>query len=165
MSNEDKKGVVLSSDALEFYKDEDGKRYMEVMIPNFWRKYFTDKTKFPNDKAIFEYLNKPENQKILFGVGARIPHQAMSSTEVFKVAGFLDESMGSTVVVPSEIVAKAGSDFDIDKLNMYLKSIYLDKFDNIRLVDYKGSEEATKEFYANVFDEVLESKKKKQMKL
>ena len=156
LSNEDKKGVVLSSDALEFYKDEDGKRYMEVMIPNFWRKYFTDKTKFPNDKAIFEYLNKPENQKILFGVGARIPHQAMSSTEVFKVAGFLDESMGSTVVVPSEIVAKAGSDFDIDKLNMYLKSVYVDANGKVKLVEYQGNKEATMDFFAKVYEDRIQ---------
>jgi hypothetical protein len=156
LSEQDKKSVVLSSDALEFYKDEDGKRYMEVMIPNFWRKYFTDKIKFPDDKAIFEYLNKSENQKILFGVGARIPHQAMSSTEAFKVAGFLDASMGSTVVVPSEIVAKAGSDFDIDKLNMYLKSVYTDVNGNVKLIEYKGSKEATMDFYTKVYEDRIQ---------
>jgi hypothetical protein len=156
LSEQDKKGVVLSSDALKFYENEDGKRYMEVMIPNFWRKYFTDKTKFPDDKAILEYLNKPENQKILFGVGARIPHQAMSSTEVFKVAGFLDESMGSTVVVPSEIVAKAGSDFDIDKLNMYLKSVYTDANGNVKLIEYQGSKEATMDFFAKVYEDRIQ---------
>ena len=156
LSEQDKKGVVLSSKNLKFYENENGKRYMEVMIPNFWRKYFTDKTKFPNDKAIFEYLNKPENQKILFGVGARIPHQAMSSTEVFKVAGFLDESMGSTVVVPSEIVAKAGSDFDIDKLNMYLKSVYVDANEKVKLVEYQGNKEATMDFFAKVYEDRIQ---------
>ena len=156
LSEQDKSSVVLSSDALKFYENEDGKRYMEVMIPNFWKKYFTDKTKFPDDKAIFEYLNKPENQKILFGVGARIPHQATSSTEVFKIAGFLDSSMGSTVVVPSEIVAKAGSDFDIDKLNMYLKSVYVDVNGNIKAVEYKGSKEATMEFYTKVYEDRIQ---------
>ena len=152
LSNEDKKGVVLSSDALKFYENEDGKRYMEVMIPNFWRKYFTGMT----DEKILEYLNKPENQKILFGVGFRIPHQAMSSTEVFKVVGFLDESMGSTVVVPSEIVAKAGSDFDIDKLNMYLKSVYTDANGNVKLIEYQGSKEATMEFFAKVYEDRIQ---------
>jgi hypothetical protein len=156
LSEQDKKGVVLSSDALKFYENQDGKRYMEVMIPNFWRKYFTDKIKFPDDKAIFEYLNKSENQKILFGVGARIPHQAMSSTEAFKVAGFLDASMGSTVVVPSEIVAKAGSDFDIDKLNMYLKSVYTDASGNVKLIEYKGSKEATMDFYTKVYEDRIQ---------
>ena len=152
LSEQDKKGVVLSSRNLKFYENEDGKRYMEVMIPNFWRKYFTGMT----DEKILEYLNKRENQKILFGVGFRIPHQAMSSTEVFKIAGFLDESMGSTVVVPSEIVAKAGSDFDIDKLNMYLKSVYTDANGNVKLIEYKGSKEATMEFFGNVYEDRIQ---------
>jgi hypothetical protein len=152
LSEQDKKGVVLSSDALKFYENENGKRYMEVMIPNFWRKYFTGMT----DAEALAYLNKPENQKILFGVGARIPHQATSSTEVFKVAGFLDESMGSTVVVPSEIVAKAGSDFDIDKLNMYLKSVYTDASGNVKLIEYQGSKEATMEFFDNVYEDRIQ---------
>lgn len=152
LSNEDKKGVVLSSDALKFYENEDGKRYMEVMIPNFWKKNFPGKT----DDQILEYLNKPENQKILFGVGFRIPHQATSSTEVFKVKGFLDPSMGSTVVVPSEIVAKAGSDFDIDKLNMYLKSVYTDASGNVKLIEYKGSKEATMDFFAKVYEDRIQ---------
>jgi len=73
--------------------------------------------------------------------------------------------MGKTVVVPSEITKKANSDFDIDKLSAYLKSIYKDKNGDIRLIEYKGSEEATKEFYANVFDKVLETKKIKKANL
>lgn len=152
LSEQDKKSVVLSSDTLKFYENEDGKRYMEVMIPNFWKKNFPGKT----DDQILEYLNKPENQKILFGVGFRIPHQATSSTEVFKVKGFLDPSMGSTVVVPSEIVAKAGSDFDIDKLNMYLKSVYTDANGNVKLIEYQGSKEATVDFFAKVYEDRIQ---------
>jgi hypothetical protein len=152
LSEQDKNSVVLSSDALKFYENENGKRYMEVMIPNFWKKYFTGMT----DAEALAYLNKPENQKILFGVAFRIPHQATSSTEVFKIAGFLDPSMGSTVVVPSEIVAKAGSDFDIDKLNMYLKSVYLDVNGDIKAIEYKGSKEATMDFYTKVYEDRIQ---------
>jgi hypothetical protein len=150
MSEEDKKTVYLASSKLKFYENEDGKRHMEVMIPNYWKKYF----KGMSDEEVLNYLNKKENQKILFGVGARIPHQAMSSTEIFKVVGFLHPSMGSTIVVPSEIVKKAGSDFDIDKLNTYLKAVYLDADDNVKLVEYKGSKQATLDFYDKVFYDV-----------
>ena len=153
LSEKDKEGVVLSSKNLKFYENEDGKRYMEVMIPNFWKKHFVGMS----DEQVLEYLNKPENQKILFGVGFRIPHQAMSSTEVFKIKGFLDPSMGSTVVVPSEIVAKAGSDFDIDKLNMYLKSVYTDANGNVKLIEYQGSKEATIDFFTKVYEEDIQS--------
>jgi ribosomal protein L7/L12 len=67
--------------------------------------------------------------------------------------------MGATVVVPSEITTKAGSDFDIDKLNLYLKSVYVDKNGDVRLVRYLNSEEATKEFFSKLFDVKLEKKK------
>jgi exodeoxyribonuclease-5 len=153
LSDENKKGVVLSSDTLKFYEDKPGERHIEVMIPNFWKRYF----KGMSDEQILEYLNKPENQKILFGIGFRIPHQAASSTEVFKVKGFLHPSMGSTVVVPSEIVQKAGSDFDIDKLNMYLKAVYVDQNGDVKLIEYKGSKKATMDFYAKVYDEQIKN--------
>jgi hypothetical protein len=107
-----------------------------------------------SDEEILQKLNSPEGRKILTGIGFRIPTQALSSVEVFKVKGFLPQYMGNTVVVPSEITTKAGSDFDIDKLNMYLKSVYVDAKGKVRLVEYKGSEEATKAFYGKVYDEV-----------
>lgn len=153
LSDKDKEGILLSSDTLKFYEDKPGERHIEVMIPNFWKRYF----KGMSDEEILEYLNKPENQKILFGIGFRIPHQAASSTEVFKVKGFLHPSMGSTVVVPSEIVQKAGSDFDIDKLNMYLKAVYVDQNGDVKLIEYKGSKEATMDFYAKVYDEQIKN--------
>jgi exodeoxyribonuclease-5 len=153
LSDENKKSVLLSSDTLKFYEDKPGERHIEVMIPNFWKRYF----KGMSDEQILEYLNKPENQKILFGIGFRIPHQAASSTEVFKVKGFLHPSMGSTVVVPSEIVQKAGSDFDIDKLNMYLKAVYVDQNGDVKLIEYKGSKKATMDFYAKVYDEQIKN--------
>lgn len=157
LSESEKQGVRLTSGTLHFYKDEDGKRYMEVMLPN-WFKSKIDTRKYPNDGAILNYLNNSEEgRKILSGIGFRIPTQAMSSIDVIKVKGFLDSSMGSTVVVPSEITSKAGSDFDIDKLNMYLKAVYTDKEGNIRLIEYKGSKEATIKFYEDVYDNTLQA--------
>jgi len=143
--------------ALKFYTKKDP--YMEVLLPHWFRGKFSKK-KFPNDEAILKYLNTtPEGNTILKGIGFRIPTQSMSSIEVFRVKGFLPQSMGATIVVPSEVTAKAGSDFDIDKMNTYLRSTYIDKNGDIKLVKFQGSEEATKEFFAGVFDETLEKKK------
>jgi hypothetical protein len=143
--------------ALKFYTKKDP--YMEVLLPHWFRGKFSKK-KFPNDEAILKYLNTtPEGKTILKGIGFRIPTQSMSSIEVFRVKGFLPQSMGATIVVPSEVTAKAGSDFDIDKMNTYLRSTYIDKNGDIKLVKFQGSEEATKEFFAGVFDETLEKKK------
>ena len=155
LSEEDKKKVRLTDDTLKFYtKDQP---YCEVLLPHWFKVKFGKK--FPDDKALLNYLNSTEEgRSILTGVGFRIPTQELSNIEVFRVKGFLPQSMGDTIVVPSEITTKAGSDFDIDKLNTYLKATYLDKNGDIRLVKYKGSEEATKEFYANVFNEMLDKK-------
>jgi hypothetical protein len=72
--------------------------------------------------------------------------------------------MGRSVVVPSEITTKAGSDFDIDKLNMYLRSVYKDVDGDIRLVKLRGTseqsvedrEEQTKNYFRKVFDDTVE---------
>ena len=152
LTEEEKKDVVLTDDTLKFYEDEDGKRYCEVMLPH----WFKDKFGKMTDEQILTYLNTPEGKKILTGIGFRIPTQALSSVEVFRVKGFLPQYMGSTVIVPSEITSKAGSDFDIDKLNIYLKSIYIDANGNVKLVTYKGSEQATKDFYGKVYEDTIQ---------
>jgi hypothetical protein len=161
LSEEEKKSVMLTDDTLKFYENEDGKRYCEMLLPHWFKNKFGNKT----DKQILEYLNTTEGSKILTGIGFRIPTQALSSVEVFKVKGFLPQYMGYTVVVPSEITSKAGSDFDIDKLNMYLKSIYTDRDGNVKLVKYLGTEEATKDFYKKVYDDVTSSQAFKKAEL
>jgi alkylated DNA repair dioxygenase AlkB len=146
-----KSKVVLTSDRLHFPTKEDP--YMEVLIPNWFKKSL--KGKFANDADLIRELNKSENQGILKGIAFRIPAQAMSSMAAIRVAGFLPDFMGKTVIVPSEITSQAGSDFDIDKLNMYLKSVYVDENGRLHAVDYKSSEKATKEFYGGVYDNTI----------
>lgn len=140
---------------LKFYTKE--QPYMEVMVPHWFKDQFK-KAGFKSEEALLEYLNKPENESILKGIGFRIPTQALSSVEVFKIKGFLPQSMGDTVVVPSEITSKAGSDFDIDKLNMYLKNTYIDSKGKLKEVPFFGygdeAKEAIKKF---ILKEDLES--------
>lgn len=151
LSKDEKSKVVLTSDRLHFPTQEDP--YLEVLLPNWFKKSL--KGKFNNDADLIRELNKPENQGILKGIAFRIPAQAMSSMNAVRVAGFLPDFMGKTVIVPSEITSQAGSDFDIDKLNMYLKSVYVDENGRLHAVDYKGSEKATKDFYGNVYDNTI----------
>ena len=163
LSPEEQKKVVLTDDTLKFYEDADGKRYCEVMIPH-WFKNKLGKHAGKSDKELIDFLNTTkEGKELLSGIGFRIPTQSLSSVEAFKVKSFLPQYMGKTVIVPSEITTKAGSDFDIDKLNMYLKSIYIDKNGEIKIIKLKGTketaEETTKDFYGKVFDETLENKK------
>jgi hypothetical protein len=164
LSDEEKKKVKLSSSSLKFYTQENP--YIEVLLPYFFKeKLVGPRKKFATDEELLTYLNNnEEGRNILTGVGFRIPTQAMSSVEVFKVKGFLDASMGYTVVVPSEITHKAGSDFDIDKLNMYLKSIYIDKDGYPRLATTKETEEETKKFYGDLYETTIKAKLEKLIK-
>jgi hypothetical protein len=148
-----KKNVAITDDTLKFYTKD--KPYCEVLVPHWFKDKFPRKigeTDKAHETRILDYLNSDEGKKILTGIGFRIPTQSLSSVEVFRVKGFLPQYMGHTVIVPSEITVKAGSDFDIDKLNMYLKSVYVDGDGKMKLIEYKGSEEATKSFYAKMWE-------------
>lgn len=145
LTDDQKKNVHLTSSRLKFYSKDD--RYMEILLPNWFRDQLKRKNSKMTDAELLEYLNSTdEGKKILSGIGFRIPTQAMSQIEAFRVAGFLAAEYGDTVVVPSEITTKAGSDFDIDKLNTYLRNIYIDNKGDIKLVPYFGiGEEARKQ--------------------
>jgi hypothetical protein len=55
--------------------------------------------------------------------GPRIPNDATNTIEAATVWHFLPEAFGNSIIVPTEIVAKAGSDFDGDKLFMTFPNI------------------------------------------
>lgn len=166
LSDEEKSNVVITSSDLKFYENEDGKRYCEILIPltSELKHVFSDKSKFPDEASILNYLND-NLEEALFGVGFRIPTQALNSIERFKIKGFLPAFMGKSVVVPSEITTKAGSDFDIDKLNMYIKSIFIDADDKVKLytIDKTKTKSENLENYRKVFDELFKKKSIKQL--
>ena len=153
-----KSTVVLTDDNLKFYTKEEP--WCEVMLPAWFKnKLAKGKLKNYTDDQLIEYLNDTEEgRKILTGIAFRIPTQALSSVERFRVKAFLPSYMGYTVVVPSEITTKAGSDFDIDKLNMYLKSVYVDTNGDIRLIEYKGTKEETLKFYNKLYTTTIQSR-------
>jgi predicted NAD-dependent protein-ADP-ribosyltransferase YbiA (DUF1768 family)/predicted nucleic acid-binding protein len=144
---------AFKSDVLGFYIDDDGKRVCELMLGRWFKSDMTD-------EALLEYLNNTEEgQKMLSGIAFRTPTQKQNSIDVFKIAKFLPKEFGDSVVIPSGLVKKAGSDFDIDKLSIYLKNIFKDSTGKLSLVEYKGSREATVEFYEKEFDKKLEKNK------
>lgn len=147
----DKKGsekTIFSSDILSFYKDEDGKRVCEIMVGRWFDSNLSD-------KELIEYLNNSEEgKKILGGIGFRIPTQKQNSIDVFKIKQFLPKDFGDQVVVPSALVKKVGSDFDIDKLSVYLKNVFKDLSGRLVSVPYYGIGEQAK----NKFKEIYTSK-------
>jgi len=139
---------VFQSDVLKFYEDEDGKRVCEIMVGRWFK---SNKT----DKELLDYFNNtPEGQKALQGVAFRIPTQKQNSIDVFKIAKFLPKDFKDSVVIPSALVKKVGSDFDIDKLSIYLKNIFTNgKTGALSAVPYLGTGQQAKDKFAKMFDD------------
>ena len=147
------KDGVFQSDVLNFYsKTEDGKKVnvCEIMVARWFQ---SDKT----DEELIKYFNEdPEGQKQLaaiFGVAFRIPTQKQNSIDAFKIKKFLPSAMGDSVVIPSALVKKAGSDFDIDKLSIYLKNVYEDGRGNIKLIPFLGYGQQAKDELGKMYDD------------
>ena len=87
-----------------------------------------------------EWLSQGDNRRMITLTGVRIPTQGANSMEAIQVAEFLPEIAGNIMIVPSDIVAKSGGDFDIDKLVTLIPPI---DFNNGR-VELKTYTETTK---------------------
>ena len=67
-----------------------------------------------------------KNREALTMFGPRIPNDATSTIEAATVWHFLPESFGNSIILSTEIVGKAGSDYDGDKLFMNMANINSD---------------------------------------
>lgn len=112
----DKENFTKLANNLKFYEkgqpDENGKErptsQMEVLLPFRFKKLLGE--------------GEPDIKVLENIIGFRIPTQGLNSIESIKVVGFLPKGAGEVIVLPSAITAKAGSDYDIDKLNLYIPS-------------------------------------------
>ena len=117
--------IALPEDLIEYVKDVygDGNLTQEA-LDKFNEDIAKDNEEYERSGEMTDLT------KATLYVGFRIPNQGASSSDVAKVKRFLPPFMGASVIVPKQIVAKTGSDFDIDKLNLYKPHIQLEK-DNI----------------------------------
>ena len=118
---------VKSSNTLKFYTQEgpNGETtHAEVMIAmndNYrplLKKYNGDLDAL--NKAIAE---GKVDKRLLQMVGYRIPTQGLNSMDILQVKKFLPESSATLIILPTEIVAKSGGDYDIDKMNVFRPSM------------------------------------------
>ena len=134
-----------TSDVLKFYEDKDGQRVMEIMVGRWFDSNMSD-------AELLDYLNNTEEgQKILSGLAFRIPTQKQNSIDAFRIKKFLPKEFGDNVVVPAAIVEKVGSDFDIDKLSIYLKNVFYSN-GKLKLVPFYGFGQKAKDVFGSMFD-------------
>jgi hypothetical protein len=70
-----------------------------------------------------QWLDTGENRKMITLFGVRIPTQGANSLDFMEVYEFLPEAAGNIMILPLEVVAKSGGDFDIDKLVTIVPSL------------------------------------------
>jgi hypothetical protein len=135
LTKDEKKTIRATSNDLKFYRNVNGSiQGMEVYLPWFFDGVSPEDMGLKLTNGVYQFVKDkdgnmiiPEwfDSELLKAVGFRIPTQGMNSIENMVIKGFLPQEMGDMMVVPSEIVGKAGSDFDIDKLNIYLSNYYV----------------------------------------
>lgn len=140
--------TIYTATGLKFYTKEEP--WMEVMLPNWFAskiRQIPSLRDLTNDELIHYINNSPDMKEILSGIGFRIPTQELNSIENFRVKAFLPEEFGDMVVVPEALTKKSGGDFDVDKLNTYLKNVYINSIGELAVVPYFGQgEEAVQKF-------------------
>ena len=95
--------------------------YIEVMLPR-WSKLLPKNL----TKEQLDYISK---EGLDLHLGYRMPTEGKQSIAILKVVGFLDDSQGSTIVVPDEWVTQTGSDFDVDSVYGICYEMYFDPED------------------------------------
>jgi hypothetical protein len=102
----------------------------------------TDGNKILTRERLNEMLKdsvwKERNGDAIKMMGVRIPVQGLNSIEYMEIAEFLPAEAGSIVIVPTELVAKSGGDFDIDKLSILMPNISISTNELLRLEEESG---------------------------
>lgn len=133
-----KKKKITTSTNLSFAYDENGEVIgMEVLLPNPFYDIYPDLTW----EQFEQMAEKDPRLKELLGY--RIPTQSMGQFSKIIVKGFYNPSLGDAVIVPSGIVAVAGSDFDVDKLFIFIPHVKKDKEGNLVYVEYLDDSNST----------------------
>lgn len=70
----------------------------------------------------FDRLKANNEEDLLNVIGYRIPTEDKYSIMPIRIIGFMPITAGTTIMLPSDIIAMSGTDFDIDKLFLMLKS-------------------------------------------
>lgn len=136
---EEKHGYSLGR-KLTYHKD--GSQIVEILLPKWMVKAYN--TYDAEGNLVNEVTLKDlQSAGLDTMIGYRIPTEGKQSVAVMKVVGLLDESQGSTIVVPDEWVLQTGADFDIDSIYGIYHTATFDKNGKPQKVEYiEGEDDA-----------------------
>lgn len=134
---EEKHGYSLGR-KLTYHKD--GSQIVEILLPKWMVKAYNT---YDNEGNLVHEvtLEDLQNAGLDTMIGYRIPTEGKQSIAVMKVVGLLDESQGSTIVVPDEWVLQTGADFDIDSIYGIYHTVYFDRNGKPHKVEYIDGED------------------------
>ena len=92
-----------------------------------------------NENGILD-VNKCKDDNLLRALCYRVPTEDIYSMIPLKIKGFMPMQFGTNIALPKEITALTGSDFDVDKMYMYLPEM------RMKTEFKKDRKEALKEF-------------------
>lgn len=137
---EEKHGYSLGR-KLTYHKD--GSQIVEILLPKWMVKAYNT---YDSEGNLIKEVTLEDLQSAGLDtmIGYRIPTEGKQSVAVMKVVGLLDESQGSTIVVPDEWVLQTGADFDIDSIYGIYHTATFDKNGKPQKVEYiEGEDDAT----------------------
>lgn len=120
-------------------------KYLECYMPAYSREFY-EPLMDPNTHQL-DVTKLPEDLRKL--IGYRVPTEDKYSMAPLYIKGFLPQQNGSAIMLPAEITALSGSDFDVDKMYIMLPEFNIKKLYNIK--------EAWDDFYLNnpdIVDEI-----------
>lgn len=134
---EEKHGYGLGR-KLTYHKD--GSQIVEILLPKWMVKAYNT---YDNEGNLVHEvtLEDLQNAGLDTMIGYRIPTEGKQSIAVMKVVGLLDESQGSTIIVPDEWVLQTGADFDIDSIYGIYHTATFDKNGKPHKVEYIDGED------------------------
>ncbi len=118
---------------------------IECYLPAYAKDFYS--TFIDENSHTLDFSKMPDELKKL--VGYRVPTEYHYSMAPLIVKGFVPQVNGSMIMLPKEITTLSGSDFDVDKLFLFLPS-----FRKEYKYDYKAMREAFQQEHPEVRDEV-----------
>jgi hypothetical protein len=112
--NDEAKLNYYNNNGLQFLQLGEKTGAAEILLPAKYKKYV---------KA-----DGTLDERALINIGYRIPTQGLNSILHLKVIGFLPIGMDQMVIMPREITTQGGSDFDVDKLNIFIPNTFEGKY-------------------------------------
>ena len=136
-------GIGLDSDLRLRYGKNNKLIGIECYMPLTSKKLFEPLLKYKTVNGERVGILDPQELRRLGldkAVGYRIPTENKSSMAPLIIKGFTPQQNGSAIILPAEITALAGSDFDVDKMFIILASFDVYEYDRKQAMeDYAKS--------------------------